>query len=191
MKKIFSKLRKMSGGRLTQEQVDAGNAIVEQVGQETLAQLLNVHSTMTISEQGYALIKQFEGLRLNAYLDSANVATIGYGTIKYPNGKSVKMGDTCTKEQAEEWLQNDCEWVVDTIDKHVKVTLTQSQYDALASFIYNVGETQFAGSTLLKRLNSGDIQATAEQFGVWVNAGGKRVQGLVNRREQEKNVFLT
>lgn len=202
---IFEKLRTLSGGRLTQKHMEIGTLIAKQLGRAVLAQLnktnVKTHTNaeahasatqkMTISKQGYALIQQFEGLRLNAYLDSANVATIGYGTIRYPNGTSVKMGDCCTTQQAEEWLKQDCQWVIETIEKHVKVTLTQAQYDALASLIYNIGTTQFVKSTLLKCLNQGNYQATAEQFDVWIYAGGKQVQGLINRRAREKALFLT
>ena len=76
------------------------------------------------------------------------------------------------------------------LDKHIKVKVSQNQFDALASFVYNVGETAFKDSTLLRKLNAGDFQGAGAQFDVWVNAGGKKVQGLVNRRAKEKALFL-
>jgi len=68
--------------------------------------------------------------------------------------------------------------------------LNQNQFNALVSLAYNIGEKAFTGSTLVKRLNEGNYKAAADQFLVWVNAGGKRMQGLVNRRNKEREVFL-
>ncbi|OCY91085.1 lysozyme, partial [Acinetobacter pittii] len=107
----------------------------------------------TTSNAGLNLIKGFEGKRLNAYDDGVGVWTIGFGTIKYPNGVRVKKGDTCTEQQAETYLKNDLTKFEVAINKLVKVPLTQNQFDALASFTYNLGETNLANSTLLKKLN--------------------------------------
>lgn len=191
---VFSYLRQMSGGKLTQEQVDAGDAIVAQMGVETFAQLIAYKeqgdSNITLSEDGANLIKQFEGFRGVAYRDTGGVWTIGYGTIRYPNGVAVKQGDTCTKEQADVWFNSDVQWVKDAIRNKVRVPLSQNQYDALASFIYNVGETAFNTSTLLAKLNRGDYIGASNEFGRWVNDNGQRIQGLVNRRKQEQTLFL-
>ena len=136
-------------------------------------------------------IRGFEGFRDKAYLDTGSVPTIGFGTIKYPNGQPVKMGDTCTRVQAEEWLKNDCKWVDACLDKYVKVKVTQNQFDALASFVYNVGETAFVKSTMLAVLNQGNYIAAANQFDRWIFDNGKRINGLVNRRAAEKKLFLS
>ena len=76
------------------------------------------------------------------------------------------------------------------VNSAVTVPINQNQFDALVSLAYNIGTGAFKESTLIKKLNAGDIRGAADQFDVWVNAGGKRMQGLVNRRAKEKEVFL-
>ena len=144
----------------------------------------------SLSDNGMKLLEQFEGLRLEAYLDSASIYTIGYGTIKYPDGRKVKKGDKITKGKAKEYKLHDLKEFESTVSTSVKVPLTQNQYDALVSLSYNIGSGAFKNSTLLKKLNSGDYKGAAEQFLVWINSGGKKVQGLVNRREAERSLFL-
>ena len=131
------------------------------------------------------LIKEAEGLRLEAYLPTPNdVWTIGYG-----HTKTAKPGMRITKAGAEKLLLHDLAWVEATIDKYVKVPLNQNQYDALASFIYNVGATAFRRSTLLKLLNAGDYEGAAEQFPRWNKQKGKVLRGLTARRQKEKTLF--
>lgn len=144
----------------------------------------------SLSDNGMKLLEQFEGLRLEAYLDSAGIATIGYGTIKYPDGSKVKKGDKITKARAKEYKLHDLKEFENTVNTSVKVPLTQNQYDALVSLSYNIGSGAFNNSTLLKKLNSGDYKGAAEQFLVWNKVNSKKVQGLVNRREAERNLFL-
>ena len=144
----------------------------------------------SLSDNGMKLLEQFEGLRLEAYLDSASIATIGFGSIKYPNGKKVKLGDKITKAQAKQYKLHDLKEFESTVNTSVKVPLTQNQYDALVSLSYNIGSGAFKNSTLLKKLNSGDYKGAAEQFLVWNKVNSKKVQGLVNRREAERNLFI-
>lgn len=144
----------------------------------------------SLSDNGMKLLEQFEGLRLEAYLDSASIATIGFGSIKYPNGNRVKLGDKITKAQAKEYKLHDLKEFESTVNTSVKVPLTQNQYDALVSLSYNIGSGAFKNSTLLKKLNSGDYKGAAEQFLVWNKVNSKKVQGLVNRREVERNLFI-
>lgn len=146
--------------------------------------------TKATSNAGLNLIKGFEGKRTKAYDDGVGVWTIGFGTIKYPNGVRVKKGDVCTDKQAEEYLRNDLAKFEAAINKLVKVPLTQNQFDALASFTYNLGETNLANSTLLKKLNKGDYQGTADQFLLWNKAKGKVLDGLTLRRKAERALFL-
>lgn len=192
----YSWLRAMSGGKLTQDQVIAGDAVIALNGLPTFANLIGfkLDSTATglrdISENGYQIIREFEGFKANAYLDTGGVWTIGYGTIKYPNGIRVKKGDTCTQGQAETWLKNDCLWVDACLDKYIKVNVSQNQFDALSSFVYNVGESQFSKSTLLALLNQKNYAGTANQFDRWVYDNGKLIKGLANRRAKEKALFL-
>lgn len=194
---VFSWLRAMSGGSLTAKQVKAGDSIIASSGLQVFADLIGftlktgVTGQHDISEFGYQIIREFEGFKEKAYKDTGGVWTIGFGTIKYPNGKPVKSGDTCTREQAEAWLKNDCLWVDACLDKYVKVTVSQKQFDALASFVYNIGESQFRTSTLLAKLNAGDFAAAAANFDRWVYDNGKKINGLVNRRAREKALFLS
>ena len=190
MKHIFDFLRKISGGKLTQKQVDAADNLIA-TAYDDLNDVLGIATDeMHVSPSGVDLICNFEGLRLKAYDDGVGVWTIGYGTTKYPNGIRVKKGDTCTLDQAKAYMQNDLKAFEQTVNSAVKVPVSQNQFDALVSLAYNIGSTAFKNSTLVKRLNEGNYKAAANQFDVWVNAGGKRMQGLVNRRAAEKALFL-
>lgn len=139
-----------------------------------------------------SIIKEFEGLYLKAYLDPVGIPTIGWGTIKYPNGEKVKMGDTVTAAQAEAYLIHEMSGFVKSVEKLVKVAISNNSFCALVSFCYNLGAGALEKSTLLKRLNSGESkEAVAPEFMKWVNAGGKPLKGLVRRREAEKKLFLS
>lgn len=142
--------------------------------------------TMTTSPAGLNLIKQFEGLRLKAYLCPANVWTIGYG-----HTGGVKEGDKITLAKANEYLKADIARFEAAVNKLVTVPLTQNQFDALVSFTYNVGVVALKTSTLLKYLNVGSYTAVSEQLRRWNKASGKPLQGLINRREAEIKLFTT
>lgn len=137
------------------------------------------------------LVKQSEGLELEAYLCSAGVPTIGWGTTVYPNGKKVKLGDTCTLEEAEEYLDHDLKFFRDAVDTLVSVDLTSNERAALVSFVYNIGARAFADSTMRKLLNKGQKETASKEFHKWVRAGGKVLRGLQNRRRREEEVFLS
>lgn len=141
-----------------------------------------------ISDRGIELIKLFEGCKLEAYPDPATGGepwTIGVGTTG-----GVKPGDTCTLEQAIEWLKDDVEHADRAVTELVEVDLNQNQRDALISFIYNVGEGNFKSSTLLKLLNQGNYHGAAQQFLRWNKAAGKVMKGLTHRRIAEADLFL-
>jgi lysozyme len=142
---------------------------------------------MDISQNGLSLIEGFEGLRLTAYQDQVGVWTIGYGHT----GRDVTPGLTITKDQANGLLHKDVQVPVQTINNSVKVALSQNQFDALVSFIYNLGTGSFLSSTLLKKLNTGDYTGAAQEFLRWNRAGGVVVQGLTNRRTKEMQLFQT
>lgn len=191
MQAIFDFLRKISGGKLTQKQVDAANQIIAKATDSTVANMLGiVVDEMLVSNLGVDLICDFEGKRLVAYDDGVGIWTIGFGTTIYPNGIRVKKGDTCTEAQAKVYMQNDLKKFEHAVNSAVNIPLNQNQYDALVSLTYNIGAAAFSKSTLVKKLNAGDIRGAADQFDVWINAGGKRMQGLVNRRAKEKLLFL-
>lgn len=189
-KVIFDYLRKLSGGVLTQAQVIATDKLLS-IDLDAVKNMLGIPELMSVSNKGVDLICEFEGEQLIAYDDGVGIWTIGFGTIKYPNGVRVKKGDTCTLEQAKEYMRRDLIEFEHTVNSSVKVPLNQNQFDALVSLAYNIGSSAFKSSTLAKKLNSGDYQGAADQFNVWVNAGGKRTQGLVNRRDREKLLFLS
>ena len=131
-------------------------------------------------------IKIAEGLRLKAYLDTGGVWTIGYGHT----GPEVVKGLTITMEQAEALLTEDLRTAEDHVNSAVKVKLTQNQFDALVSFVYNIGGGAFKESTLLRLLNAGDYEGAANQLPRWVKDNGRLIDGLVNRRREERELFL-
>lgn len=189
-KVIFDYLRKLSGGVLTQAQVIATDKLLS-IDLDAVKNMLGIPESMSVSNKGVDLICEFEGKRLVAYDDGVGIWTIGFGTIKYPNGTRVKKGDTCTLDQAKEYMRHDLIEFEHTVNSSVKVPLNQNQFDALVSLAYNIGSNAFKSSTLVKKLNTGDYQGAADQFNAWINAGGKRMQGLVNRRDREKLLFLS
>lgn len=142
-------------------------------------------STLHVSSACVDIVKYFEGFEPVAYLDPVGILTLGYGETL-----GVKPGDTITEEEAAKKLvkrlDND---FAKFIRSYVQVPLTQYQFDALASFIYNVGGGAFQGSTLLKKLNKGDYEGAGKEFSRWVYAGGSKLGGLVNRRKAEKAMF--
>jgi lysozyme len=145
-----------------------------------------------INEAGLSLIKSFEGLFLKPYLCPANVPTIGYGTIKYPNGKAVSIQDPAiTEKQALEFLEHEVNEKSAAVERLVKVDISDNEFAALVSFSYNVGIGALQKSTLLRRLNANeDRSKVAEEFLRWNRAGGKVLAGLTRRRQAEKALFL-
>lgn len=137
--------------------------------------------TLALSALGLTSIANFEGFREEAYIPvKGDVPTIGYGTTK-----NVKLGDRITKEEALVRLREDATEAEDVVKKHVKVPLTQAEYDAYVSFIYNVGGRNFARSTLLQKLNQEDYEGACLELKRWVYANGIKYKGLENRRFKE------
>lgn len=135
-------------------------------------------------------IKKWEGLRLKAYMPTAHDKwTIGYG-----HTGTAKEGMVITEAKAEKLLRKDLEWVRKAIKDLVEVPLSQNQYDALAGLIFNIGRTNFANSTVLRRLNASDMEGAANAFLMWdkQRQNGELVvlRGLVRRRKDEKEMFL-
>jgi lysozyme len=139
---------------------------------------------LSISTAGLQLIASFEGCKLQAYLCPANVWTIGYG-----HTSGVRAGQKITQKEANELFAKDLERFEIAVTKYVRVPLTQGQYDALVSLCYNIGCEAFRKSTLLKSLNEGKYKTAALQFHRWVNANGKKLPGLVRRRNEEYGMF--
>ncbi len=149
---------------------------------------------MEISQNCLDLIKKWEGLFLNAYLDPVGIPTIGYGTTRYPDGQVVRLGERISERNAEAYLRYECSRIAREISPLIKVPVNQNQFDALVSFAYNVGTGAFQGSTLLRKLNQGDYQGAANEFSRWVNGVVNGVfqplPGLVSRRADEQRLFL-
>lgn len=131
-----------------------------------------------------SIIKECEGLYLKSYLCPADVWTIGYG-----HTKGVKPKQVITEEQANQYLLDDLQVSLGAVNRLVKVKLSQNQFDALVSFTFNLGQGALAGSTLLRKLNSGDYEGAANEFPKWNGAGGKVLAGLVRRRKMEQDLF--
>jgi len=145
---------------------------------------------MKISDFGIEKLKDFEGLRLRAYKDSAGIWTVGYGHTTDKN-LTVTALTEINEQEAERLLRLDVREAEDAVNKLVKVPLNQFQFDALGSFTYNIGITQFEKSTLLRKLNAGDYESVPGELIKWTKAGGKTVKGLVNRRAAEAGMWAT
>jgi lysozyme len=150
---------------------------------------------MQMSENGLTLLTQWEGFKLTVYKDSAGLPTIGVGHLLTKselssgkitiNGVPVDYTDGLTEQQVTDLLGQDVEPASAAVNSGVKVPLDQNQFDALVSFTFNVGVGAFTGSTLLKLLNQKQYDQVPTQLLRWTRAGGKVVQGLVNRRNNE------
>ena len=193
-------------GQLSQMQVDGAKKVLSVVKADELQSFVAVltgwkvdgasvdDKTDTLdrvmSQKGIEHLKLSEGLRLKAYQDTGGVWTIGYGHTSAAGGMKVYAGLAITHAQAEQLLKDDLETMTYPVIKRlVKVDLTQGQFDALCSFIYNLGEGQVKTSTLLKLLNAKDYKGASGQFGRWIYDNGKKLDGLVTRRGDEQKLF--
>lgn len=147
----------------------------------------------TPSPDCYSLIQHFEGCQLKAYADPIGIPTIGWGTIQYPNGEKVKLGDEINQEQADEYLEHEVNEKTKGIYNLIDVdTLTQHQLDALTSFAYNCGLGNLKSSTLLKKAKVNPNDTTiADEFGRWNKAGGQVLKGLTRRRKAESDLYFS
>lgn len=152
---------------------------------------------MKVDQAGIDLIKSFEGLRLDAYQDSAGVWTIGYGSTRYADGKPVKKGDKLVNSHcADDLFVITLREYFDAVNADVKVPLTQNQFNALLSFTYNEGTGALASSTLLKKLNAKDYAGAADEFLKWDKITDPKthekevLDTLYKRRKKERELFL-
>ena len=147
---------------------------------------------MTVNKATLDLIKEFEGYRGTAYKDSVGVWTIGYGTTAAAGvGITPYVGLTINEPQAEEYLLAAIAKFEAQIRPHVGMSPNENEWGAMVSLAYNIGPGAFIKSTLLRKWNSGDKRGAADQFLVWNRAGGKVLNGLVRRRQAERDLFLT
>ncbi|CAK1255033.1 glycoside hydrolase family protein [Fructobacillus cardui] len=149
---------------------------------------------MNISQNGLNLIETFEGYRELAYYDTAGVLTIGYGHTNNTASASqypVYEGETMTRDLANKILLTDVSNYVTDVNNAVTVQINQNQFDALVSFTYNLGVGTLYSSDLLTYVNEGNFGAAAQQFLLYVHSNGRVLPGLVNRRTQERALFLS
>ena len=139
---------------------------------------------MKVSDNGLALIKEFEGCKLTSYQDSVGVWTIGYG-----HTRTARRGMVITQAQANELLALDVADHAAGVYKALQVKLDQHQFDAVVSLAFNVGVNAVRNSTLLKMINRGDAKLAAAQFDRWNKAGGKVLAGLTRRRAAERKMY--
>ena len=139
---------------------------------------------MKISQTGIDLIKKWEGMETEAYQDSVGVWTIGYG-----HTKTAKKGMRITPDQAELLLKDELAEYEGYINRYVTVDLRQCEFDALVSWVYNLGPSNLQSSTMLKVLNAGKYNEVPYQMKRWNRAGGKVLNGLTRRRADEARLF--
>lgn len=141
---------------------------------------------MMFSRTALRVVEEFESFQSSPYVCPAGKLTVGFGHV-------ILQGETfaapITIEQARAILAKDMEIAAAAIDRFVKIGLTDYQYGALAAFVMNVGSENFRTSTLLRKLNTGDLGGACAEFDRWVNAAGKKLGGLVRRRNAEQDLF--
>lgn len=145
---------------------------------------------MRLSQNGVNFIKSHEALRLKAYQDSKGVWTIGWG-----HTKNVHPGDVITREQAEQFIRDDFAWVERTLNADLvtgrdKPLVTQNEFDALCSLVFNIGSNAYLESTVRRKIKQGDKMGAAHAFGMWIYSNHKIAPGLVTRRNAERKMFL-
>lgn len=150
---------------------------------------------MKMSENGTKLLMEWEGFEKEVYLDAAGLPTIGVGHLLTQderssgkiliNGEPIRYNDGLTERQVEDLLSQDLKRFEDGVNDACTVDLNQNQFDALVSFSFNVGVNAFKNSTLLKLLNQGKYDQVPDQLRRWVYSGGRKIRGLINRREKE------
>jgi lysozyme len=146
---------------------------------------------MRLDYNGYRLITSVEGFKSKPYLDSAKIPTIGYGSTYYVNGKKVTLLDPAiSKEQGYEMFKTIADNFAKRVKESVKSSINQNQFNALVCFAYNTGMGAFKSSTLLKKVNANPTDTTIKsEFLKWVKSGGVKVEGLVNRRNKEIEMY--
>ena len=147
---------------------------------------------MKLSANGFKLLGELEGIVLRPYRDSVGIPTIGIGSTYYEDGTKVKMSDKAiTKERAIQLAKNVVKSFEAQVNKAILPTMAQNQFDAMVLLCYNIGESGFARSSVVRNFNAGNLQKAADSFLLWNKAGGKVVRGLVNRRNIERTLFLS
>lgn len=175
-KQIADALRPLApGGKLTEEDV----GIVNQI-----AAVWAARGRRRINAAGLALIKEFEGCRLQAYRDPVGIWTVGYGST----GAHVKPGLTLTEAQCEALLQEDLARFEQAVERAAPKA-TDNQFAAMVALAFNIGITGFGNSTVLRKHRAGDHKGAADAFKMWNKAGGRVLAGLTRRRAAEADLY--
>lgn len=205
---FFNWLRQQQDDKiLTQVEVDGANRLLAGMTPNELKDWLMAVGDMSpesparhidIDEAGINLIGQFEAFVPHPYKDGGGVWTIGYGSTYYPSGQPVKPSDPAiTKQQA---LSMKKDIIARDFVPAVRVALgsaiakglvNQNMFNTSVSLAYNIGVKGFAGSSIVRNLNKGNIQAAADSFLLWNKDNGQIIEGLVNRRNAERKLFLS
>lgn len=144
--------------------------------------------TRTVTEEGRELVRKWESFAPKVYICPAGYPTIGYGHVVKPVEKDRFAGGI-TRLEAQELLKSDLRTAENAVLRYITVALDDGQFNALVSFTFNLGAGALQASTLRKVINRGDYEEAPEQFKRWVNAGGKKLKGLVRRRQEEADMF--
>ena len=140
--------------------------------------------------KGIAIIRKYEGLRLQAYICPSGLATIGFGATFFENGTRVQLGDKISRDRADQLLFFQVKLFAEEVRRTVKSNINENQLGALVSFCFNVGGAAFAKSTLARKVNANPSDSTIRnEFMRWTRGGGKVLPGLVKRREEEANLY--
>lgn len=185
--------------KLGYRQADAdgipGPASLRALGEKHGFTVVRRRRDRTLSAAGARLIAEFEGFSPRLYDDPAGHCTIGYGHLVHKGAcdgsEPPRFKQGLSRSEARQLLREDARPAGNTVNSLVKVPLTQPQFDALTSFVYNLGAGALAESQLLKRLNNGEYDAVPEEMAKWVHAGGQKLEGLVRRRSAEGQLFAT
>jgi lysozyme len=151
-------------------------------------------NNMEISQEGITLIKHYEGCpqsngRAVSYRCAANKPTIGFGSLKLIDGSPVQDNMSISMQEAEELLAHELKEYEGYINNMVNVPLKQNEFDALVSWVFNLGATNLKSSTMLKVLNEGKYHEVPEQIKRWNKVNGEVNEGLVKRRKSEALLF--
>lgn len=192
---IYDRLRELLGGKLPVAQFNAAKSLIDQEGARAAFRIAlglapEQDNDQRTSMTGQKFIRGYEKKKLIAYMPTVNDRpTIGWGTTYYPDGTPVKMGDKITDSQADAYFAHDLKKFEDYINEVVSATLTQNQFDALVSLVYNIGNAAFRKGTIDDKLNAGDFDAALKTWALYNKQAGKVLDGLTNRRTAEIAMF--
>lgn len=189
-KHIYDRLRELLGGKLPVAQFNHARNIILSGYREDFRIALGLAPSQPddqkTSQKGIEFIQGYEKLRLKAYKPvPTDPWTIGWGSTRDLNGKPIQEGQTITKEMADLMFAKDLKYFENIVNEIITAKLTQNQFDALVSFVYNNGETNFISGTVDDNINKGNWDAAYAKWAQYINSGGKPLDGLKFRRQAE------